>query len=191
MKIFPPELEIGPTEGFDPQKDIFGRKELGEGLTNLFTNVEQPLVIALDGQWGSGKTTFLKMLAGHLRNAGFPVVEFDAFANDYIDDAFAAIAGEIISLTDEIKAQEKTKVDDFKEKAITAGKVIMRACLKIGTKVLTAGALNAADLEEFSKDAANEVGNLEDRYIGELITKQKERKRSIEESWIQLRSATS
>ena len=171
MKIFPPELEIGPTEGFDPQKDIFGRKELGEGLTNLFTNVEQPLVIALDGQWGSGKTTFLKMLAGHLRNAGFPVVEFDAFANDYIDDAFAAIAGEIISLTDEIKAQEKTKVDDFKEKAITAGKVIMRAFLKIGTKVLTAGALNAADLEEFSKDAANEVGNLEDRYIGELITK--------------------
>lgn len=50
MRILPPELEIGPQEGFDPKKDIFKRAEIGRGLTNVVSSVTEPLVIALDGQ---------------------------------------------------------------------------------------------------------------------------------------------
>lgn len=88
MRLFPPSLEVGDEEGFTPEKDIFGRAQLGAGLTNLVNSVSDPTVIAVDGQWGSGKTTFLKMWAGELRKAGFPVVYFDAFENDHVDDAF-------------------------------------------------------------------------------------------------------
>ncbi len=64
MHIFPRALQIGDTEGFTVEKDIFGRQELGSGLTNLVGSVADPMVIAIDGQWGTGKTTFLKMWAG-------------------------------------------------------------------------------------------------------------------------------
>src|SRR5262245_21374497 len=104
MHLFLPPLKIGDTEGFTKENDTFGREHLGKGLTNLVTSVADPLVIAVDGQWGSGKTTFLKMWAGELRKAGFGVVYFDAFENDYAEDAFTAIASELISL-----AQEKRK----------------------------------------------------------------------------------
>jgi type IV secretory pathway VirB4 component len=78
VRLFPPPVQIGEQEGFSPEKDIFGRADHGRRLTNLITAVSDPLVIAIDGQWGSGKTTFLKMWAGELRKSGFPVIYFDA-----------------------------------------------------------------------------------------------------------------
>jgi hypothetical protein len=74
MRIFPRPLEVGPEDGF--KNDSFEKEKLGDALTNLVSNVTDPLVIALDAPWGSGKTTFLKMWAGALRKNGFPVVFF-------------------------------------------------------------------------------------------------------------------
>ena len=67
MRLFPPTLEIGEKEGFTKEKDIFGRSTTGKGLTNIVCQVTDPLVIAIDNEWGTGKTTFLKMWAGELR----------------------------------------------------------------------------------------------------------------------------
>jgi tRNA A37 threonylcarbamoyladenosine biosynthesis protein TsaE len=72
MRFFLPPVEIGDIEGFTKSKDIFERAGLGEGLTNVVTTVSEPLVVALDGQWGSGKTTFLKMWAGDSAKSIFP-----------------------------------------------------------------------------------------------------------------------
>src|SRR5690242_6307744 len=98
MRLFLPEIEIGETEGFTPEKDIFGRAVLGQRLINLIANVSDPLVVAVDAEWGSGKTVFLRMWAGELRKKSYPVIYFDAFQNDYSNDAFGAIAGEIVGL---------------------------------------------------------------------------------------------
>ena len=62
MKLFPPPLVVDNTEGFTVKIDLFGRKLIAEGMTNLLTKVSPPpLTVAVDGQWGSGKTAFLKM----------------------------------------------------------------------------------------------------------------------------------
>jgi predicted KAP-like P-loop ATPase len=176
MRVFPPVLEISDTEGFTKEKDIFHRSGVGKGLTNFVSEVTDPMVIAIDGQWGSGKTTFLKMWAGELRKAGFPVVYFDAFEQDYAEDAFTTIAGEIVSLT-----QEKKKADlaeKFVKKAVGAGKVIIRSGLKLAVKLGTAGALEAKDFGDAADDIAKEVSDVEDKYLGELLTKQKEQKKT-------------
>ncbi len=102
MRISPPKVEIGELEGFSPDKDLFKRAAIGKSLQGFILRVEEPVVIAVDGQWGSGKTTFLKMFAGELRKDGFPVVYFDAFQNDYLDDAFTAIASEIVAMANEL-----------------------------------------------------------------------------------------
>jgi hypothetical protein len=91
MRFFPPPLDIADDEGFAPEKDLFQRAVFGAGLTNLVDVSDDPLVLVLDSPWGTGKTTFIKMWAGQLRANGFPVIYFDAFANDHVDNGFLAL----------------------------------------------------------------------------------------------------
>jgi hypothetical protein len=181
MRIFPRPVLIGDTEGFSDDKDIFARRELGSGLTNLVGSVTDPMVIAIDGQWGSGKSTFLKMWAGELRKQDFPVIYFDAFENDYVDDAFAALAAEIIGLVEAKKKSGEPKAKEFKAKAVGALKVIGRSALKVGVKAASMGALDAANLGDEIVDAiSTEAEELTDKHIGELLTKQAERRSTLQ-----------
>ena len=60
----------------DPFKnDLLGRKDFGETLATSLASVEGACVIAVNGRWGTGKTTFISMFTQHLRNEGFPIVE--------------------------------------------------------------------------------------------------------------------
>ena len=180
MRLFPPEPVIGDKEGFSKDKDLFGRASLGEGLKNLVRVVTQPTVIAIDGPWGTGKTVFLKMWAGELRKAGFPVVYFDAFANDFVDDPFTALAGEVIELIEEKKASSQTAAQKFRAKALDVGKVLIRGALHAGVKIATMNAIDGKDLKELGKVAAEELAEAEDKLIGEAITRHKEQKLTFE-----------
>ena len=181
MRIFPRPLQIGDTEGFTPETDIFGRQELGVGLTNLLASIKDPMVVAIDGQWGSGKTTFLKMWAGHLRQQGFPVIYFDAFENDYVEDAFAALAAEILGLVDAKNKSGEPKAKEFKAKAIGALKVLGRSALKVGVKAGSMGALDAIALSDELVDAiSSEAEELADKHIGDLLTKQAEGRNTLQ-----------
>jgi len=169
MRIFPPQIEISDDEGFTPKKDILKREEFGKGLMNLVERVEDPMVIALDGPWGSGKSTFIKMWLGHLRKNGFPVIYFDAFANDYLDDAFTAIAGEVLALAAE-QSKEKAGVhyETILKKTFRAAKILARSGAKIGLKAATLNAFNEEDfkgLESLPKDIANEVSTQADAHL--------------------------
>jgi len=180
MHIFLPELKIGDTEGFTKERDIFGRSVIGKGLTNVLSTVSDSMVVAVDGQWGSGKSTFLKMWAGELRNNEFPVVYFDAFQNDYAEDAFTAIVSEIVSLAQEKRKDRTSTGKKFIDKAVGAGKVVLRSGVKLGVKLATMGALEAAELNEVAEEIAREASEFEDKYVGELLTKQQEQKDAIE-----------
>lgn len=180
MQIFPPEPEIGDLDGFTNENDLFGRKGIGDGLSHLVGVAEQPLVIALDAQWGSGKMIFLKQWAGELRKAGYPVVFFDAFKNDYVEDAFAALASEIIGL---VQARRKAKTSEGKKfisGAVGVTKIVGRAALRTGVKIATANIIDTKDLEDAAKTLGEELSELEDKYLGELLTKQKETTATIE-----------
>jgi KAP family P-loop domain len=180
VRLFPPPVAIDEKEGFSPEKDIFGREAHGQRLTNLIAAVSDPLVIAVDAPWGSGKTTFLKMWAGDLRKRGFPVIYFDAFENDYAEDAFTALAGSMISLADEGRKADTPAAKRFLEKAVSTSKILLRSGLKVGVKAgvkaATLGVLDLPDLQGLAGDLAGEAATLEDKYIGELLTKQKQQK---------------
>jgi len=183
MRLLPASPEIGPNTGFDPKIDIFERKVFGIGLGNLLSNVEDPLVLVLDSQWGSGKTTFTKMWAGYLREQRFPVIYFDAFANDFMSDAFTAIAGEVLSIANETLGKDKASYQKYLENAIGAGKVLLRSDIKIGAKAATLGALSDKDLGELqaiTEDVANEAADITDAYLKEHLEKHTEQKLSIE-----------
>ena len=151
MLLYPPEPKIGDDDGFTPENDIFGLREFGESLTRLVTNVDQPLVLTLDGPWGSGKSTFAKQWAGELRKRGLPVILFDAFANDHQEDAFVALSAEILAQAERLKGPKKLR-DKFKTTAARAGRALLPVAAKIGIRAATLGVLSAKDLEGMGED---------------------------------------
>ena len=68
MKIVTPSLVVEDHDAF--KNDALERKSFGETLMNLVTRSNDPLVISLDGKWGEGKTTFVKMWRGLLSGTG-------------------------------------------------------------------------------------------------------------------------
>jgi hypothetical protein len=175
-----------------PQKDIFQRATFGAGIANLLRESSDPLTIVLDSAWGTGKTIFIKMLAGHLRNEGFPVIYFDAFENDHVDNGFLAIAGEVIRLSNELRKSKTPQHKQFVKKVTRAGGILLRMGAKVGVKAATLGAIDAADFEglkSVAEDIAKEASTKADEYVESLLKLQahdRETLRGVRESLSEL-----
>lgn len=149
MKLFATERAIPIGEvGFqdkdedDVPYDMLGRAETGERMSDLVERIDQPLVIAFDGEWGSGKSHFLKLWTGaHVKENGgtAKVIYFDAFEHDYLDDPLLSLVGTVQAQWPEKKGAAKT-LDSFKTAAAKLAKPITR----IGLAAATAGATEIA-----------------------------------------------
>ncbi len=146
------------------------------------------MVIAFDGQWGSGKTTFLKMWAGELRKAGIPCIFFDAFENDYVEDAFAALVREISTLIENQQSVGEVVAASFRERAVELGKLLGKAGLKLGLKVAvrtaTASMLDGLGPGLSVEDISASSDEVAEQYMQDLLAasnKQKETVKSFRE----------
>ena len=145
MRLTPPEPEFTPGEkGFDDKDatglpyDLLGRKAVGKQLSDLVERIDEPLVIALDGGWGSGKSHFLRLWAGAHRkeNGGTAkVIYFDAFEHDYLDDPLVGLVGAILQEPRELAWQDAA-LHNIK----SAASKLLRPAARIGIAVATAGA---------------------------------------------------
>ena len=85
-----PEIEI-PKE-----KPFINDKLKREPCANTFLSILRMYsatgcVIALSGEWGSGKTTFIRMLMQKMENEGGHPLYFNAWENDYVSDPLIAL----------------------------------------------------------------------------------------------------
>ena len=129
MKLLLPEIKIEQNTAFDPQIDIFQRNAFGERLANLIEKASDNPVVALDADWGEGKSTFIKMWRGyveHEREEKLKTIYFDAFENDFQKDPFFALASAIYALIEDKNEEEKK---NFRKKATTAVKSLMRGAI--------------------------------------------------------------
>ena len=121
MKLVPPEPQVDLyNEGFE-ETDILQRRKTGEALSDLLNRIDDPLVVALDGRWGTGKTHFLKRWVG--AHEGATTIYFDAFAHDYLGDPLPnLIAAELDCRIGGKGANlEKRQTRGFKEGCCQAG----------------------------------------------------------------------
>ena len=169
LRLAPPEPIIGETDGF-AESDIFGYAEFGGGLADIVRNLQTPLVLALTGGWGSGKSVFAKQWAGELRKKwadpekckpengetreakDAPVIYFDAFANDYQDNAFLALAGEVLAALKKCGAE----TEDLKNKAADVGKALLSTAANVAVHWATGGATDAGKIAAGVKGALAE-----------------------------------
>ena len=132
------------------------------------------LVISLDGQWGEGKTTFVKMWQGLLSEEKIPNVYIDAFSNDHVDDAFISVASAITAYVDKntVKPNEE-KTSEFKEKAISVGVQLLSWTAKVGIKTATLGAIKDSDIEDLKdikSDLSKGLSNIAGDFVKERLT---------------------
>lgn len=148
MKLVTPSLVVEDSDGF--MNDVLQRQQFGDALSNLVTRSTDELVISLDGKWGEGKTTFVKMWQGLLKEKGIPSIYIDAFQNDYTEDAFISIASAITSYVDQHSA-ESQKSSAFKDKAKKVGVRLLSWTAKIGIKAATLGIIKESDIDTLSE----------------------------------------
>lgn len=149
MKLVTPQLVVKEDDPF--ANDILDRKAYGEALLNLVVRSSDELVISLDGKWGEGKTTFIKMWQGLLSKENIPNIYIDAFANDYVDDAFTSVASAITNYAEKhVVKSHSEKIAELKDKTIKVGGRLLSWSARIGIKAATLGLIKDADLEELS-----------------------------------------
>ena len=147
MRIVTPPLVVEDGDSFS--KDILDRKGYGEALRNLAIRSSDALVISLDGKWGEGKTTFVKMWQGLLSESNIPNIYIDAFSNDYVDDAFITVVSAITNYAERtIVKGHKEKVSELKEKSKKVGGQLLSWSARIGIKAATLGVIKDSDIEE-------------------------------------------
>ena len=162
LRLAPPEPDIGPViggfinpgdtseESKDRPKDIFGYAEFGGRLANIVRSLQTPLVLALTGGWGSGKSVFAKQWAGELQKSeGAPVIYFDAFANDHQENTLFALAGEVM----EFIGRRKKMADKAGESIARIGKGVSETLAECAARFATLGAVGAGDVSGAMKTA--------------------------------------
>ena len=167
MKIVTPPLVVRENDGFI--NDALDRSSYGEALLNLVVRSSDALVISLDGKWGEGKTTFVKMWQGLLTKSNVPNIYIDAFSNDYVDDAFICIASAITNYAEtHISKENSGRIIELKAKTKKVGVELLSWTARIGIKAATPGLIKDADIEEL-KDIKDDLAKGVSGLVGDVI----------------------
>lgn len=103
------------------ENDFWDRKALADRLTDHVSRINVGATIAIDAEWGAGKSWFVNNWKAKLEQDEFKVIYLNAFNQDYIDDPFLTISMEIANCL-------KTEEDDLstvKEKIGDAYRAIL------------------------------------------------------------------
>jgi hypothetical protein len=109
------------------------RQQYADILTNIVQNYAEGFVLAINNEWGTGKTTFVKMWRQQLEDQEFKTLYFNAWENDYADDVLVALLSELEEL--KIKDSE-AKYKTVLEKAAPFVKKIIPGVTKAAAKMV-------------------------------------------------------
>lgn len=141
------EIEVVAEEPF--REDALGRKDSADILSHFVRSCSESVVICLDGAWGQGKTTFFRMWRQQLLNEGLVTLYFNAWENDFSDDALICLIGEISSAIEDISLHgDKAKAKKYLAKAKKFGMGLVKRSIPVAAKIATAGALDLDKLTE-------------------------------------------
>ncbi|WPD20852.1 MAG: P-loop NTPase fold protein [Candidatus Electrothrix scaldis] len=141
------ELDVPPDDPFSC--DALNRESSVEAVSSLIGELSGPFVLAIDSPWGTGKTTFVRMLKAVLEKKEHSCLYFNAWETDFSTDPLVAFLGEITKLiSDEIdnSSEAKKKINKVKK----LGTLLVKKAIPVAAKVTTGVTL---DLDSFTEKA--------------------------------------
>lgn len=168
MNIKHHELEIPSGNPFVNCK--LKRNEYAHILTNVIESYPDGFVMAINNKWGTGKTTFIKMWNQHLKDSEYQTIYFNAWENDFENNALTALMGELNALK-----TEKTK-KQFVAVLKKASK-ISKHILPTIVKAVAEKYINTETIIDAISDVSKGVADIFENDVEEYS----KRKKSIEE----------
>ena len=117
--------------------DKLSRKGLADSISALISDAEEPLVIALNGGWGTGKTFFLdRWMSLYSQNEDSSkrkpfIVSFNAWQDDDLDDPLLAVVGQLHHYLHSRKSTDPNISEEFEAKVqsfyLSANKILAKA----------------------------------------------------------------
>ena len=148
-------------------EEILGRKIPGDVLLQLVKSFSEGFVIALNGKWGSGKTTFFNMWQQQMNNEGYETIYYNSWENDYISDP-------LIGLIAEFKKKTQTGGEKRIEKYTNIVRKIsfsmVPSLLALMVKHFTG--IPTEDLDKVIKDGSKEAMDLLNKSVDNYIKQQ-------------------
>lgn len=160
-------VEINSEKPFE--HDVLKREKYADILTQVLSPVTHPFVITINSSFGTGKTTFIRMWRQKLQNAGFTTLLFNAWENDFTENALISMLGEVRQDLAVSKGEDK----HFRKAALEAGKVLAKVAIPILARVATAGVVDGGTIAEA-------VGGLSEKIAEERIKSYEADKNTIQ-----------
>ena len=136
--------------------DELDRKPYAETLSNVVRSFQKGTVIGLNGSWGTGKTTFVRMWKQHLENEHFPVAYYNAWVDDISDEP-------LFSLLKQLKEAANQGKDGSKLKKVlkTGARILARIAFagakasmgKVSEFIINAGEGSAEEIKKILEEA--------------------------------------
>ena len=167
MRIKPKDIEIDPNLPDYPfDHDLLDRKEEIENLTQIVCNVEDPLVLAINAPWGTGKTTFVKLWCAYLEQQGLNFICFNAWETDFAEDPLIPLVSELGKWIDQKKGYQGGEWNKFIKQVMP--KLAKRVAVT-SVKLATHGVIDDKDIAKILTDSAGEItGDLVDQFNQKL-----------------------
>lgn len=156
-----PEFVVPPDEPF--KHDVLDREPIVSFVAEILAKAGGPFVMALDAPWGSGKTTFVRMLQATLSRKNFACVYFNAWQVDYVTDPLVALVAAIEQVELPTSGASERVREGLKAVRKVAGWVAKRGA-KAAAKAVTMGALDVD--KEMEEIAAEFAGGLAGDVVG-------------------------
>ncbi len=123
-----PKIEIPNDNPFKNCK--LKRGENAKVLESIVLTYQEGGVLALNGKWGTGKTTFVRMWQKYLKQNNITTLYFNAWESDFIIDPLIGLLGELNQIS------SNTSKVNISSVLNVAGKIILNAAPSIAKGVV-------------------------------------------------------
>ena len=168
MKIKHHEIEIPQGNPFANCK--LAREPYARVLSDIVNTYADGFVLAINNEWGTGKTTFVKMWQQQLKNEGFQTIYFNAWENDFDSNPLVALMSELETLTN---AKNKKVFKSVVEKGAVLVKNIAPALAKSLIKKYV------VDIDDIAVDAIENATKASTEILEEEIKEYADKKKTI------------
>lgn len=161
----PSPVEVDPDNPFS--HDQLHRESHVEDISRLLRRSSESVVMAVDGEWGSGKTTFLRFLDAVLQDRDSPTVFFNAWDVDFVDDPLGALLSELMTAAEEQGFE--TATEQTLEKVKRFGGALLRRGAPVLIRAASQGLIDpetvGSELADLADEASDEAAAAAEEYI--------------------------
>lgn len=145
-----------------PWEGDLGRQQFGENLTRLLTQARTPLVLSIEGRWGTGKSVFIERWTADAKARGAHVIVLNAWTTSAYDSPRMALFGEVTGVVRDALKSDCPDIERIEEltKGLESVSGLFSKLIASSFEVLSHGIINE-DVQSGAKEVlATSKGNL-------------------------------